>query len=76
MPKFAVANGTDGNNRSNILEQYDNGDLFIKGLGGFTGNNSQNNRNTPVECKTIQQLITDLITRVETLENQISGGNS
>lgn len=76
MPKFAIANGTDSSNRSNILEQYDNGDLFIKGLGGFTGANSQNNRNTPVECKTVQQLITDLITRVETLENQISGGNS
>lgn len=76
MPKFAVANGTATSSRSNILEQYDNGDLFIKGLGGFTGNNSQNNRGTPVECKTVQQLITDLITRVETLENQISGGNS
>lgn len=42
MPKFAVANGTNGyNNGSNLLEQFDNGDLYIKGLGGFNGYNSQ-----------------------------------
>lgn len=72
MPKFAVSNGTDSSNRSNILEQYDNGDLFIKGLGGFTGNNSQHNRNTPVECKTVQQIITDLTNRIIALETQLS----
>lgn len=76
MPKFAVANGIADNNRSNILEQYDNGDLFIKGLGGFTGANSQYNRNTPAECKTLQQIITDLTNRITSLETQISGGGN
>lgn len=76
MPKFAIANGIADNSRSNILEQYDNGDLFIKGLGGFTGANSQYNRNTPVECKTLQQIITDLTNRIASLETQISGGGN
>lgn len=60
IPYFVVANGTDDHNRSNLMEQYDNGDLFIKGLGGFTGNNSYTYYGT---TKSLQQIITDLQTK-------------
>ena len=80
MPKFAIANGTNGyNNGSNLLEQFDNGDLFIKGLGGFTGNNSQYDprvKSLNTIISELQNTITSLQSRITALENQLNGGNA
>lgn len=63
---FTVGNGSEFT-KSNSLEQKVNGDLYVLGLGGFDGTNS--NVNT---TKSLQAKITELENRIAQLE----GGNS
>lgn len=76
MPKFAIANGTSSSNRSNILEQYDNGDLYIKGLGGFTGNNSQYDPRVKSLNTIISELQTNSTNNDTILNNHFTDNNS
>ena len=63
---FTVGNGNEST-KSNSLEQKVNGDLYVLGLGGFNGTNS--NVNT---TKSLQAKIIELENRIAQLE----GGNS
>ena len=47
-----------------------NGDLYLPGIGNYTPKNPQYN------VHSVQEVITDLTSRIETLENQLNGGNS
>lgn len=67
---FTVGNGNEST-KSNSLEQKVNGDLYVLGLGGFNGANS--NVNT---TKSLQAKITELENRIAQLESLMSGSNS
>lgn len=75
---FVVGNGTADNARSNSLEQKVNGDLYIKGIGNFTGINSNDTSVKPLNTiiSELQNTITSLQNRITDLETQLSGGNS
>lgn len=67
-PYFVVADGTlsfDGEGDSNLIEAHSNGDFYIKGLGGFTGNNSDVNT-----TKSLQEVISGISASTESKLSQ------
>ena len=54
--------------RFNALEVMQNGDMYVKGIGNYQGVNTKAQDNT---IKTLQDVIANLITRIEALEAQI-----
>lgn len=47
---YSIGFGDNESNRKNIIEVKENGDIYIYGIGGYLGNNSQNS-------KTLQEMI-------------------
>lgn len=65
-----VGIGGSPSDRKNAHEIMTNGDHYIYGIGGYDGNNYS-------EAKTLQEVITELTTQVETLQatiNELKGG--
>lgn len=65
-----VGIGTSESNRKNAHEIMTNGDHYIYGIGGYNGKNYS-------EAKTLQEVITELTTQIETLQttiNELKGG--
>ena len=60
---LTIGNGsgtTDSSTRSNIIEQRRNGDIYIKGIGNYNGNNSRRNVQDPTRGKSLQEVISGM----------------
>jgi hypothetical protein len=60
---LTIGNGsgtTYSSTRSNIIEQRRNGDIFIKGIGNYNGNNSRRNVQDPTRGKSLQEVISGI----------------
>lgn len=53
--------------RSNIIEQRRNGDIFIKGIGNYNGNNSRRNVQDPYRGKSLQEVLNQLSTDIQSV---------
>ena len=75
---FLVVGQGTANQPLNTIEQKSNGDLYVFGIGGFNGTNSDIDTVKTVQGKIneLENTITALQNRITALENQISGGNS
>lgn len=65
---LTIGNGsgtTYSSTRSNIIEQRRNGDIFIKGIGNYNGNNSRRNVQDPTRGKSLQEVISGISDDVE-----------
>lgn len=62
---YSIGIGETDSNRKNAYELKENGDLYIYGVGGYTGKNSS-------EAKTIQKVITELLDQVQSLQATIN----
>ena len=64
----SIGIGAD-NARKNAVEVMNNGDVYIKGIGQYLGNNISTDKKTRnTQILTLQEVIVDLIKRIETLE--------
>jgi hypothetical protein len=68
---FAIGCGDPNLPRQNAIEVKNNADIYVYGVGGFVGNNSDVST-----IKSLNAVITDLTNRIIALETQLSGGNS
>lgn len=55
--KFSIGIGTSDSDRKNAVEVKQNGNVYIKGIGGFTGANSDSS-------KSVQEVINELINKL------------
>ncbi len=55
--QFSIGIGTAKNDRKNAYEVKQNGDVYITGIGGFTGANSDSS-------KSVQEVITELVNKL------------
>ena len=62
--------------RSNIIEQRRNGDIFIKGIGNYNGNNSRRSTADPYRGKSLQEVLSQLSTDIQTVSANTGGGSS
>lgn len=53
--------------RSNIIEQRRNGDIFIKGIGNYNGNNSRRNMQDPTRGKSLQEVLNQLNSDIQSV---------
>ena len=56
--------------RSNIIEQRRNGDIFIKGVGNYDGNNSRRDHRDPTRGKSLQEVISGISASTESKLSQ------
>lgn len=68
---FAIGCGDPNLSRQNAIEVKQNADIYVYGIGGFVGNNSDVST-----IKSLNAVITELTNRIIALENQLNGGNS
>ena len=61
---------------SNIIEQRRNGDIFIKGIGNYNGNNSRWEAANPYRGKSLQEVLSQLSTDIQSVSASTSGGSS
>lgn len=53
--------------RSNIIEQRRNGDIFIKGIGNYNGNNSRRDPRDPTRGKSLQEVLNQITTDIQSV---------
>lgn len=68
---FSVGNGTDHENRKNIIELKADGTVFISGVGGYDGTNPEDATNIADEFQGIHDDIDDLNDHVDRIDNTI-----
>lgn len=75
---FLVVGQGTANQPLNTIEQKANGDLYVFGIGGFNGTNSDIDTVKTVQGKIneLQNTITSLQNRITALENQLNGNNA
>lgn len=61
--------------RSNIIEQRRNGDIYIKGIGNYNGNNSRRNVQDPTRGKSLQEVLSQLTTDIQSVSANTGGGS-
>lgn len=61
---FSIGIGTGSNNRKNAVEVMKNGDIYITGIGGFTGANSDSS-------KSVQEVINDLVDIINQITEKV-----
>lgn len=61
--------------RSNIIEQRRNGDIYIKGIGNYNGNNSRRNVQDPTRGKSLQEVLNQITTDIQSVSANTGGGS-
>lgn len=61
--------------RSNIIEQRRNGDIYIKGIGNYNGNNSRRDPRDPTRGKSLQEVLNQLSTDIQSVSANTGGGS-
>lgn len=62
--------------RSNIIEQRRNGDIYIKGVGNFNGTNSRYSTDNPYRGKSLQEVLNQLNSDIQSVSANTGGGSS
>ena len=62
--------------RSNIIEQRRNGDIYIKGIGNYDGSNSRYPSDNPYRGKSLQEVLNQLNTDIQSVSENTGGGSS
>ena len=68
---FSVGNGTDTENRKNIIELKADGTVFISGVGGYDGTNPEDSTNVSSEFQNIHEDIEGLGEDIDRIDNTI-----
>lgn len=75
---LTIGNGsgnTYSSTRSNIIEQRRNGDIFIKGIGNYDGTNSRYGDSNPYRGKSLQEVLNQLTTDIQSVSANTGGGS-
>lgn len=73
---LTIGNGSDSYHRSNIIEQRRNGDIYIKGIGNYDGSNSRYSSDNPYRGKSLQEVLNQLNTDIQSVSENTGGGSS
>lgn len=68
---FSVGNGTDTENRKNIIELKADGTVFISGVGGYNGTNSEDSTSVSNEFQNIHKDIEGIGEDIDHIDNTI-----
>ena len=71
---LTIGNGSSST-RSNIIEQRRNGDIYIMGVGNYNGNNSRRNVQDPTRGKSLQEVLNQLSTDIQSVSANTGGGS-
>lgn len=68
---FSVGNGTDTDNRKNIIELKADGTVFISGIGGYDGTNPDNSKDLSKELQSVHDDIDNINLDIDRIDSDI-----